>query len=200
MSDSTKLYRVAANGKELGEMSVDEMLEATRAHTLPADAVYWQAGPDRWRPIARILQPQIDTTRAESRAAAVSRIPASPTIANWFQRAIFVIPAVVVGVLFLAFVLSVVIGRSGNSGPSPYSARRAAERFVEERLKAPGTAKFSGNSETQVMSAGDGTYNVIGWVDAQNNFGAQIRSPYFVKLRHRGGDKWHPEDVVIESR
>lgn len=46
------------------------------------------------------------------------------------------------------------------------------EGEVKERLKAPSTAKFESNA------TGGGPWTVTGTVDAENSFGAMIRSSY----------------------
>lgn len=102
-----KLYRIAANGDEIGEMTVDDMLEATLAHTLPENAVYWQAGPDRWRPIAQIIQPRIDEQKS-ARPISIpipSRVPdPRPSIAPhgyvWICRIVAVLTGLVAAVAF----------------------------------------------------------------------------------------------------
>jgi hypothetical protein len=54
------------------------------------------------------------------------------------------------------------------------------QRAVEARLKAPGTADFPGciMHQSQVQYAGGGHYNFSSYVDAQNSFGAKIRTYY----------------------
>lgn len=75
-------------------------------------------------------------------------------------------------------------------------ARLMCREFVEERLKAPSTAKFDRRSET-AMHHGGGRYAVTGTVDAQNAFGATIRSRYGCELHYSRG-KWYLDDIWIE--
>jgi hypothetical protein len=65
-------------------------------------------------------------------------------------------------------------------------AKRACEeQFIPPHLKAPATAKFSG--DTVVF---DGTaYQVTGSVDSQNSFGALVRSSFTCTV-HSSGDTW----------
>jgi len=56
-----------------------------------------------------------------------------------------------------------------------------AEDTVKQNLKAPSTATFSSIRETQIKRSGN-TWTVSGWVDAQNSFGAMLRSEYTVKI------------------
>lgn len=63
----------------------------------------------------------------------------------------------------------------------------AAERAIKQRLKAPSTAKFPGmfeQSAYKLAKTASGTYILKGWVDAQNGFGAMIRSDWYVEFRH----------------
>lgn len=54
-----------------------------------------------------------------------------------------------------------------------------AEAMVKQELKAPSTAKFCTISQASITHDGD-VYTVSGWVDAQNSFGATLRSNWTV--------------------
>ena len=71
------------------------------------------------------------------------------------------------------------------------SAYFYSEEFVKRGLKSPSTAKFPDYvmgvpdmSVIQVLNHHDDTYTVIADVDAQNSFGAMIRSQYVCKLHY----------------
>lgn len=68
------------------------------------------------------------------------------------------------------------------------AAYTMAKRAVEARLKAPATADFPWLNYT-VNQLSDGTYVVTSYVDAENSFGAKIRSNWTVQLKHLGGDR-----------
>lgn len=53
-----------------------------------------------------------------------------------------------------------------------FTAIRQCEELVKQQLKAPSTAEFNSSA------SGDGTWTVVGTVDAQNGFGAMIRSEF----------------------
>ena len=55
-----------------------------------------------------------------------------------------------------------------------------ATLIVEDYLKAPSTAKFCKPSDATVTHLGNGEYIVTGWVDAENSYGAMIRSDFVV--------------------
>ncbi len=58
-----------------------------------------------------------------------------------------------------------------------------AQKFVLDTLKAPSTEKFGGET---VTALGDDTFEVSGWVDSQNSYGAMIRADFKVKLKSFG--------------
>lgn len=64
-----------------------------------------------------------------------------------------------------------------------------AQGFIKRKLKSPGTADFGGllsdyqDPKRAVTINSDGTYDVRGWVDAQNGFGGVVRSRFTVKMK-----------------
>lgn len=89
-----------------------------------------------------------------------------------------------------------------NNTPS-YSSRRKGENihgawayatlFVERELLAPGSAKykFAAASSGAVTPIDENTYKVSSYVDAQNMFGAKIRSDFSLTIREdKVRDKW----------
>lgn len=76
-----------------------------------------------------------------------------------------------------------------------------SQEFVRRRLKAPSTAEFPyiTNDQVAVSTKADCTFHVVAWVDAQNGFGAQIRSRYVVdlKLLDDEAGTWQAIDVRI---
>lgn len=76
------------------------------------------------------------------------------------------------------------------------SAWVMAQQFVEEQLKSPSTASYGSvfgdyqDPDEVVSDLGGGRYTVIGWVDAQNSFGAILRRPFVCELKSLGDDKW----------
>ncbi len=74
-----------------------------------------------------------------------------------------------------------------------YDIQVIAEQEVEERLKAPSTAKFS---NIEVAKSGS-TWVVTGYVDAQNSFGAMIRNRFRVEIKDNGYPKYTVVSVEI---
>jgi hypothetical protein len=73
-----------------------------------------------------------------------------------------------------------------------------SREFVKDRLKAPGTAEFSTNENDAVM-IDENNYYIHSWVDAENSFGAKLRSNYKCKIVFNG-DKTRCEDLQITQR
>jgi len=71
------------------------------------------------------------------------------------------------------------------------------QSFVKRSLKAPGSAEFGGifagdwqDPTTHAIHMGGGKYRCTGFVDAQNSFGAQIRSQFSLTVKYTGNDNW----------
>lgn len=77
-----------------------------------------------------------------------------------------------------------------------------SQTFVKRQLKAPSTAEFPWITDDQVSisTKPDCVFRVVGWVDAQNGFGAQIRSRYVVDLKYLGDEtgSWRMINVRID--
>ena len=64
---------------------------------------------------------------------------------------------------------------------------------VKSRLKSPATASFPGlfdgfSARRSVRDHGNGLYSVSSWVDAQNSYGAKLRTHYTAEIQWTGGD------------
>jgi hypothetical protein len=78
------------------------------------------------------------------------------------------------GFVLLAIVLSLTAtgGDDEYHADNRYEAIAQCEAAIMDRLKAPSTASFDSTA------SGGGTWTVTGTVDAENSFGATIRSSY----------------------
>jgi hypothetical protein len=77
-----------------------------------------------------------------------------------------------------------------------------AQEFVKRQLKAPATATFPWRSDplVKVTAIANCRLLVSGYVDAENSFGAQLRSPFFVELGPIGtGNEWQAFQVLIDE-
>lgn len=103
-----------------------------------------------------------------------------------------------IAILMFAVVALSTSGDKDTSKPAPppkpehdsISAFVMSQNFTKKQLKAPSTAKFPRYSEGRVADLGNGEYRVSSYVDAQNAFGAMIRTNYICKVKYVGNDKW----------
>ncbi|MFJ4902916.1 hypothetical protein [Streptomyces sp. NPDC088727] len=88
--------------------------------------------------------------------------------------------------------------------PTGQGAAVMCEKFVKERLKSPGTADFSGVSDTQIKTISGSKpwrYLVTGYVDSQNGFGATVRNTYTCDVSTKDNDTWSlTRDVDLKQR
>lgn len=79
------------------------------------------------------------------------------------------------GVVILYFVITAAINAGDDSdydSNTSYEAIAQCEAAIKDKLKAPSTADFSSTA------TGSGTWTVVGTVDAENSFGAKVRTSY----------------------
>lgn len=93
--------------------------------------------------------------------------------------------------LTIIFFLFIAFG-SGESEPKKPEEMKTeayvmAQNFMKKNLKSPSTADFP-FSEYKFEYLGDSKMKVISYVDAQNGFGAQIRTYYEATMKFNGGD------------
>ncbi len=80
---------------------------------------------------------------------------------------------------------------SGRPCGDPTNAYFMSETFIEKRLKAPSSASFSGYRKAIIKRLACRKWHVIAYVDAQNSFGAKIRTYYEVILLFDGDETWN---------
>ena len=85
-------------------------------------------------------------------------------------------------------------GGSSDTGDQ-VGAYRSCERAVETTLKAPATADFSGVTGSEIANSAD-VYEVSGYVDSENSFGANVRTSWTCKVRDTG-DNWDLVDLNV---
>ena len=95
-----------------------------------------------------------------------------------------------VAVVAVAAVWSLLAGddTGGGDGPDDYAATDVCHQKVEDQLRAPATADFGGETVTHTGNR----YTVVGHVDAQNGFGAQIRTDWVCEATWVSGTTWRP--------
>lgn len=75
-----------------------------------------------------------------------------------------------------------------------------AKRFVKDSLKSPSTASFGNQvcNDDTVTRTGPHSFEVRGWVDAQNSFGATLRNRFHVKLHCDDSSyRWELDEPVV---
>lgn len=75
----------------------------------------------------------------------------------------------------LGWVLAGILPISGCSQFANFGATQRCEQLVSDELKAPATAKYS---DITIENLDSSTFNIYGSVDAENGFGALIRSSF----------------------
>ena len=97
-------------------------------------------------------------------------------------KAIFVFVAIIVGLLLIG-TCGGLSSRKSDNWNTENRAKSYAMIMVKDNLKAPSTAKFCNTSrEMTAKNFGGAKWRVTGWVDAENSFGAMIRSDFDVVL------------------
>lgn len=91
-------------------------------------------------------------------------------------------------VLIVFLMLRSCINRVSSVGE--LDAYIAAQMFIEKRLKAPNTADFENYNSDNVRKISENKYSVRGYVDAENSFGAKIRSQFSCQLEYLGDNEW----------
>jgi len=80
------------------------------------------------------------------------------------------------GIVVLTLIFAAFSGGFGGSGSGSGAAKRACHNTVESSLKSPSTARFS--SSVSGHNTKEDNFLVEGTVDAQNSFGATVRSSF----------------------
>jgi len=73
-----------------------------------------------------------------------------------------------------------------------------AEKEVKDRLKAPSTAKFPTYGSATISKSGD-NFKVEGYVDAENSFGAEIRTTFTVEFTKNSEESYTVIIVTIDE-
>jgi len=74
------------------------------------------------------------------------------------------------------------------AGPKDYKTMSLimCELYVENMLKSPSTADFPSSSSSNIRDLGNNIFEVNSYVDAQNSFGAVIRTNWYCKIQYIG--------------
>lgn len=99
----------------------------------------------------------------------------------------------------LGFILAGCGARDVTKGGQEVAAFVMCQDPVQNRLRAPSTAKFPTTSDSGVRSvhAGDGRYLVDGYVDAQNGFGAMLRTTWACEIKENANQSWSLLNLTV---
>lgn len=84
-----------------------------------------------------------------------------------------------------------------NAADTKYNAWLMAKEFVKKELKSPSTASFPSFDERNVNKLGSNFYEVTGYVDAQNGFGATLRNNFYCTIMLYGYGKAECDSISI---
>lgn len=98
-----------------------------------------------------------------------------------------------IGIAFVVLVLGFAVysGTRGDEAGWEREAVAQCEGFADKRLKAPAEAEY----DLAAVENGD-RWVVTGTVDAENSFGARIRSDVYCEL-HFAGDAAYLDDISV---
>jgi hypothetical protein len=82
--------------------------------------------------------------------------------------------------------------------PKAHEVHAMAQLLVLKYLKSPRSAKFSGADQTTIEALSNGSYEIRGWVDAQNDFGSLLRRRYTIRVRPYGDDDWRSDHLALD--
>jgi hypothetical protein len=122
-----------------------------------------------------------------------SEIPGSSAKPLLFVTSLFAL----FGTLFFADPL--LYGQSAPSRSNPPAVQATAELLLLHYLKKPDTAKFSAPEETSIVPLASGRYEVSGWIDAQNDFGAFLRKRYTILVQPAANSSWRSNSPAFET-
>lgn len=112
----------------------------------------------------------------------------------------------VIGVGCLGIVVLMIFTslQSGSSTPTQgdkYEAYDVCQKFVSQRLRAPGSAKFPSLTASGVTAVdlGGGRYSVNAYVDSQNGFGALLRMTFACEVNWQSGQSYKLVDLKLNA-
>ena len=101
--------------------------------------------------------------------------------------------------LLIVGIISATTGRT--SGGSESGAFTVCKKFVTDRLRSPGSAKFPSAIDDGVIVSGlaENRYAVSAYVDSQNGFGALVRTRFSCIVAWQSGAEYKLEDLQIKN-
>lgn len=177
-------YFILIEGKQSGPFTIGQLRSMWNSGSITSETLYWMEGMKGWNPLS-IIRFELETKSARTR---------KPISVNTW--------AIAISCVALVFLIPMLYKRFNPPPPltaeeqKPF-AYNAAIQFTTKELKAPSTAKFSTFKESTIAFEGN-TYTVLGWVDAENTFGAMLRHKFLCDLSlQEDGKLWQCASVKI---
>jgi tetratricopeptide (TPR) repeat protein len=133
-----------------------------------------------------------------------SPIPVQPELIQPTKKSSCTLPIAIVLTILVAicicvFASSMFSNNNNNDTPSGTLAYLMCQEFINDRLKAPASAKYPDVQDVTIKKIGEtNRFVIIGYVDAENSFGANLRSRFTCEITYSGNDKWVLNDLSIE--
>jgi hypothetical protein len=117
------------------------------------------------------------------------------------KRLFLLILITIAGLLFCTFVgLGITnITTTVRANKRNLAIFNICQSFTTNSLKAPATAKFPEFNIRMLTEVDDGSYTVKSYVDAQNGFGALIRSDFVCHVKPVAGS-WVLLDLSVQAK
>lgn len=137
--------------------------------------------PELLEEVARVAQQKGDKDEQENQIEKIAVIP-DETSKMGGRSKLGIVGKIGGSFLLICFVM-MLFSKPSKPKLDEWTAQVSCESAVKQLLKSPSTAEFSG--WIRVLNS-DGTYTVTGNVDAQNSFGAMLRSSFSCTVRDKG--------------
>ena len=197
-------WYVSRGGKKQGPITDADLLRFVAQGKIRSDDLLWRCEFEDWRVANSVLGLLNPPLTPDGKPNAPQRAANQPAEATRGCLGIIGL-SLLIGLLFALF--------SSTRPPETPETRREnicggrdgkvlakfyAQDFVRDRLKAPSTAEFPSDGSAAHM--GNCKFLASGNVDAENGFGAKIRSTYVVELKYEPkDDKWIAESIAVKG-
>lgn len=99
-------------------------------------------------------------------------------------------------IVIIGCIASKIISYS-NEGDLKTDAWITTKHEVEKTLKSPSTAKFPSMSKIYISEDEEGC-TIVAYVDAENSFGAKVRSNFTAILKKKLNGKYYVDNLYID--
>lgn len=142
---------------------------------------------------------KLDEETEELRDETTKRLKAHQESKN--KKSKFIVVFILI-ILLLCLVVAILSLINDNSSNTKYDNLNStcyyySQRLVKEKLKSPKSAEFPSYSNSFVTKSGD-IVTVSAYVDAQNSFGATIRTDYVATIKIKNGEPISGSVVLAE--